>query len=385
MIQGWVSFDEQKWVNFDERRSRPGSFRRSNRCSKGATVKTSAKSRTTRTAHASETKAVTAGQGGQGAAKALRSREQELRDIEAALQAGVGKRFPPGALSSQAAEQLENDKRAVQKMIHNRVPDGGVEQWKKKYNHAAENRGQAVEEFRIYLDPDRISCDEARTKHLSPKDAKPVTIDIGDAELLQLADDWKFKNLPQLAGHSLRDILIECRLVIEPQIYKPGRWPVRWPRGFIHAYSADHTYSVGCLIRLLLVRAWVISSPWNKADDEQKLKLELANEWWQHCGDAMRAERERALAEANLAKERKRHSNAAKKKNEDQGKSTGDEVEKRFLRSTLPVDQRASRIAMDMKKDWKKGEPWNAIGDRRVRQIIEDRNLKKAATKAEIR
>jgi hypothetical protein len=72
-------------------------------------------------------------------------------------------------------------------------------------------------------------------------------------------------------------------------------------------------------------------------------------------------------------------------KNAHQGKSTGDEVERRFHRSTLPVDQRASRIAMDMKKDWKKGEPWKAIGDRRVRQIIEERKLKEAATKAEIR
>lgn len=26
MIQGWVSFDEQKWVNFDERRSREPRF-----------------------------------------------------------------------------------------------------------------------------------------------------------------------------------------------------------------------------------------------------------------------------------------------------------------------------------------------------------------------
>jgi len=79
------------------------------------------------------------------------------------------------------------------------------------------------------------------------------------------------------------------------------------------------------------------------------------------------------------------HQSGAHAKNEKQGKATGDEIERRFRQSTLPVDQRASRIAMDMKKDWKNGNSWKAVGERRVRQVIEDRKLKEAATKAEIR
>jgi hypothetical protein len=96
--------------------------------------------------------------------------------------------------------------------------------------------------------------------------------------------------------------------------------------------------------------------------------------------------RQRPIAQKAIrdaAKQQRR--NGAIAKNVPQGMATGDEVEKRFLRSTLPVNLRASRIAMDMKKDWRKGKPWKAIGDRRVRQIIEDRKLKEAATKAEIR
>jgi hypothetical protein len=78
---------------------------------------------------ASGANAAEAGQTRNGESTAeKRAREKSL--IEAAVQAGRCEKLPPGAQSSQAAEELEHVKRGLQSALGH-DEDGGAEQWKK--------------------------------------------------------------------------------------------------------------------------------------------------------------------------------------------------------------------------------------------------------------
>jgi hypothetical protein len=125
-----------------------------------------------------------------------------------------------------------------------------------------EERAETVEEFRVYLG-DHEWLEEARTRVLSPSDMKPVTMNVDDATLACLEGHWRVQEAVKATGHSFREILKECQLVLDGNPDYPSGWTIRWPCGFIpsrygpseHGHASEH----GRLVRAVLFLVWPFS------------------------------------------------------------------------------------------------------------------------------
>jgi hypothetical protein len=121
-------------------------------------------------------------------------------------------------------------------------------------------RARVVEEFGNYVDHGTIQV--LRTTHLPPADARPITM-ADDVTLSCLEHDWRIEEAVKATGHSFREILKECHLVLGGQPDYPDTWPIRWPCGYV---SSEH----GHLVRAVLFLTWHPSADDYRDEDLQR-------------------------------------------------------------------------------------------------------------------
>jgi hypothetical protein len=225
------------------------------------------------------------------------------------------------------------------------VMDGGPK--------APEGRARVVEEFANYVDHGTIQV--LRTTHLLPTDTRSITM-ADDAYLSCLECDWRVKDAVEKTGHSFREILKECQLVLGGQPDYPDTWPIRWPPGYI---SPAH----GHLVRVVLFLTWHPSADDYRDEDLQRRHGRTV---------AWMADYEAAVRLTAAHRSRQAGGKAARKK---QGDFTTGEVKRRWMESKVPENSRASAIAASMAKDE------HPISATRVRQIVRTLGLRKEKRK----
>jgi len=155
-----------------------------------------------------------------------------------------------------------------------------------------EERAQVVEEFANYVDHGTIQA--LRITHLPPTDMRPITI-ADDATLSCLEHDWRVEEAVKATGHSFREILRKCQLILGGQPDYPDTWPIRWPCGFI---STEH----GLVVRAVLFLTWHPSAD-EYRDEDLKRRHAKAVDWMAHyvAGRHLTAEHRRRQAGGRAA------------------------------------------------------------------------------------
>jgi len=162
-------------------------------------------------------------------------------------------------------------------------------------------QGQVVEEFANYVDHGTIQ--DLRTTHLPPADMRPITI-ADDATLSCLEHDWRVQEAVKKTGHSLREILKECQLVLGGQPDYPDTWPIRWPCGYV---LREH----GPLVRAVLLLSWHPSAE-DYRDEDLKRRHDRTVDWIAQYVSGMRLTAEHRRRQAGgraAAMSEKRSSN----------------------------------------------------------------------------
>jgi hypothetical protein len=116
-----------------------------------------------------------------------------------------------------------------------------------------------------------------------------------DATLSCFEHDWRIEEAVEKTGHSFREILKECQLVLGGQPDYPDTWPIRWPPGYI---SPEH----GPLVRAVLFLTWQPSADDYRDEDLQR-RHNRAVDWMAHhvAGVHLTAEHRRRQAGGRAA------------------------------------------------------------------------------------
>jgi len=157
-------------------------------------------------------------------------------------------------------------------------------------------RSKIVEEFANYIDHEnRQIVPEARRTPLAWTSIKPVKMNVDDATLACLEHDRRIKEAVAKTGHTFRDILKNCQLVLDGQPEYPDTWPIRWPCGFVTAEN-------GHLVRAALLLVWAFNRD-DLGDEDLRRRHDRAVDWMAHyvAGVKLTAEYKRRQAGGRAA------------------------------------------------------------------------------------